>query len=150
MLDTLGELNRRTLDQLGDPETQTRMAQYEMAFRMQSSVPEVTDLSSEPQHIFDLYGADAKTPGTFAANCLLARRLAERELAGGIRQAGTEVETGQKLLAAARAQPPSEAVPYAFERRILARLGAGAMVPAAVIIMGMARPNCAAPSITAL
>jgi uncharacterized protein (DUF1501 family) len=51
-----------------------------MAFRMQASVPEVTDTSSEPEHIFDLYGPDAKKPGTFAANCLLARRLAERDV----------------------------------------------------------------------
>jgi hypothetical protein len=61
-----------------DPEITTRISQYEMAFRMQTSVPELTDLSKEPPHIFDLYGEDAKTPGTFAANCLLARRLAER------------------------------------------------------------------------
>jgi hypothetical protein len=54
------------------------MAQYEMAFRMQTSVPELTDVSSEPEHIFDLYGPDARQPGTYAYNCLLARRLAER------------------------------------------------------------------------
>ncbi len=66
------------LDDFGDPETSTRIAQYEMAFRMQSSVPELTDLSKEPAHVFEMYGPDAKKPGTFAANCLLARRLAER------------------------------------------------------------------------
>jgi hypothetical protein len=77
-LDALRELNEVKLGQTGDPEIQTRIAQYEMAFRMQSSVPELTDLSKEPQHIFDSYGPDAKKPGTFAANCLLARRLAER------------------------------------------------------------------------
>jgi uncharacterized protein (DUF1501 family) len=66
------------LREFGDPEIATRIAQYEMAFRMQSSVPELADLSSEPQHVFELYGEDAKKPGTFAANCLLARRLAER------------------------------------------------------------------------
>ena len=54
------------------------MAQYEMAYRMQTSVPEVTDFSKEPQHVLDLYGPDVRTPGTFAANCLLARRMAER------------------------------------------------------------------------
>jgi len=77
-LDALGALNQMKLDDFGDPETSTRIAQYEMAFRMQSSVPELTDLSKEPAHIFEMYGPDAKKPGTFAANCLLARRLAER------------------------------------------------------------------------
>ena len=77
-LDAAGELNRMASDEFGDPETNTRIAQYEMAFRMQSSVPELTDLSKEPAHTFELYGEDAKIPGTFAANCLLARRLAER------------------------------------------------------------------------
>jgi hypothetical protein len=77
-LDALGSLNQMKLDDFGDPETSTRIAQYEMAFRMQSSVPELTDLSKEPEHVFELYGPDAKKPGTFAANCLLARRLAER------------------------------------------------------------------------
>jgi Protein of unknown function (DUF1501) len=61
-----------------DDRVNTLVAQYEMAFRMQLSVPEVTDFSNEPQHVIDLYGPDARTPGTFAANCLLARRLAER------------------------------------------------------------------------
>src|SRR5579862_701232 len=77
-LDALGALNQMKLEDFGDPETSTRIAQYEMAFRMQSSVPELTDLSKEPAHIFEMYGPDAKKPGTFAANCLLARRLAER------------------------------------------------------------------------
>jgi len=77
-LDALRELNEVKLNQTGDPEIQTRISQYEMAFRMQSSVPELTDLSKEPQHVIDSYGPDAKKPGTFAANCLLARRLAER------------------------------------------------------------------------
>jgi hypothetical protein len=77
-LDALDKLNQINLDSFGDPEISTRIAQYEMAFRMQTSVPELTDLSKEPPHIFELYGEDAKTPGTFAANCLLARRLAER------------------------------------------------------------------------
>jgi hypothetical protein len=77
-LDTLNVLNQEKFEQCGDPETQTRIAQYELAFRMQSSVPELTDLSKEPQSVFDMYGPDAHKPGTFAANCLLARRLAER------------------------------------------------------------------------
>ncbi len=77
-LDALGSLNRMKLEEFGDPEISTRIAQYEMAFRMQSSVPELTDLAAEPEHVFKLYGEDAKKPGTFAANCLLARRLAER------------------------------------------------------------------------
>ena len=75
---TLSKLNRVELDEFGDPEIATRIAQYEMAFRMQTSVPELTDLSNEPERTFELYGPDARKPGTFAANCLLARRLAER------------------------------------------------------------------------
>jgi hypothetical protein len=77
-LDALGELNNTSLDEFGDPEISARTSQYEMAFRMQRSVPDLTDLSKEPAHTFELYGEDAKKPGTFAANCLLARRLAER------------------------------------------------------------------------
>jgi len=77
-LDALGELNRASYSEFGDPEITARVSQYEMAFRMQTSVPELTDLSKEPPSTFDLYGEDAKKPGTFAANCLLARRLAER------------------------------------------------------------------------
>src|SRR5215472_5595636 len=77
-LDALGELNRASYNEFGDPEITARVSQYEMAFRMQASVPELTDLSKEPPSTFDLYGEDAKKPGTFAANCLLARRLAER------------------------------------------------------------------------
>ena len=78
MLDALAQLNQKQLDDIADPETQARIAQYEMAFRMQSSVPELMDLSREPKHILDLYGPDVHKPGTFAASCLLARRLAER------------------------------------------------------------------------
>jgi hypothetical protein len=78
MLDGLAKLNEQQLEQSGDPEIATRIAQFEMAFRMQSSVPDLTDLSNEPQSTFDLYGPEAKKPGTFAANCLLARRLIER------------------------------------------------------------------------
>jgi len=78
MLDGLAKLNRRRFDLLGDPEIATRIAQYEMAYRMQTSVPELTDFSQESQKTFELYGEQARKPGTFAANCLLARRLAER------------------------------------------------------------------------
>jgi hypothetical protein len=78
MLDSVGQLNRMHFDQFGDPEIETRISQYEMAFRMQTSVPDLLDLSKEPQHTFDLYGPDARKPGTYAANCLLARRLLER------------------------------------------------------------------------
>ena len=78
MLDGVNALNQQNYEAVGDPETQTRISQYEMAFRMQTSVPELTDLSSEPDYIFDLYGPDSRRPGTFAYNCLLARRLAER------------------------------------------------------------------------
>jgi hypothetical protein len=78
MLDDLAALNRMRLAEVGDPEIGTRIAQYEMAYRMQASVPELTDLSREPKHVFDLYGPEARKPGTYAANCLLARRLAER------------------------------------------------------------------------
>lgn len=77
-LDALKSLHEIDLAASPDPSIETRIAQYELAFRMQSSIPEATDLSSEPDHIFELYGEDAKTPGTFAANCLQARRLAER------------------------------------------------------------------------
>ena len=79
-LDDLGALNQLKEAEFGDPETSTRIAQYEMAFRMQTSVPELTDLSDEPDSIFELYGPDARKPGTFARNCLLARRLAERDV----------------------------------------------------------------------
>jgi hypothetical protein len=79
-LDRLAELQRLQADDLGDPTVTDRVAQYEMAFRMQTSVPEVVDLSKETKETFDLYGDEARTPGTFAANCLLARRLAERDV----------------------------------------------------------------------
>jgi Protein of unknown function (DUF1501) len=77
-IDDVNLLNQMKLDEMGDPEISTRIAQYEMAYRMQSSVPELTDLSKEPERIFELYGPESRKPGTFAANCLLARRLAER------------------------------------------------------------------------
>jgi hypothetical protein len=78
MLEQLNELNRHQFEQELDPEIESRIAQYEMAFRMQTSVPDATDLSQETDATLDMYGPDSRTPGTFAANCLLARRLAER------------------------------------------------------------------------
>ena len=78
MLDRLRSLNERTAEVTGDPETEARISQYEMAFRMQASVPELLDLTSEPESTFERYGPEVQKPGTFAYNCLLARRLAER------------------------------------------------------------------------
>lgn len=75
---TVGELNQLRFEETHHPEIATRISQYEMAFRMQQSVPELTDLSKEPEHTFELYGPDSRKPGTFASNCLLARRLTER------------------------------------------------------------------------
>jgi hypothetical protein len=80
MLDSLAELNKMKSQDYGDPEIETRIAQYEMAYRMQTSVPELMDLSKEPDSVFELYGPDSRKPGTYAANCLLARRLAERDV----------------------------------------------------------------------
>jgi hypothetical protein len=77
-IDDVSRLDQIEMDEFGDPEIATRIAQYEMAYKMQSSVPELTDLSKEPPRTFELYGPDARKPGTFAANCLLARRMAER------------------------------------------------------------------------
>ena len=78
MLDDLERLNHLNLQEYGDPEIATRIAQYEMAYKMQMSVPELTDFSTEPQHILDMYGPDVHRQGSFAYNCLMARRLAER------------------------------------------------------------------------
>jgi hypothetical protein len=78
MLDDLRTLNEAKRQEFIDPEIETRIAQYELAYRMQTSVPALVDVSDEPEHIFDLYGPNSRTKGTFAANCLLARRLAER------------------------------------------------------------------------
>lgn len=80
MLDAVAEINRLRSEEFGDPEIETRIAQYEMAYRMQTSVPELMDLSSEPEQVFERYGPDSRKPGTYAANCLLARRLAERDV----------------------------------------------------------------------
>ena len=78
MLDSLGRMNTRLHDQVGDPEIKNRIAQYELAYRMQSSVPELTDLGNEPDSIKKMYGPDVDKPGTFAASCVLARRMIER------------------------------------------------------------------------
>jgi hypothetical protein len=78
MLDALGKLNARRFEKFADPETQSRIAQYEMAFRMQRSVPELTDLSNEPQAVLDLYGPNVTKPGSYAHSAILARRLVER------------------------------------------------------------------------
>ncbi|MFO0953336.1 MAG: DUF1501 domain-containing protein [Isosphaeraceae bacterium] len=78
MLDGLAELNRMRQAETGDPEIGTRVKQYEMAYRMQTSVPELADLSDEPEEVFELYGPDSRRPGSYAANCILARRLVER------------------------------------------------------------------------
>ncbi len=110
MLDRLAELHRKEHEANLDPAVSARIAQYEMAYRMQTSVPEAADVAGEPDHVFELYGSDAKKPGTFAANCLLARRLAERGvrfiqlyhpgwdhhggLPGGIRQLTRETDQG--------------------------------------------------------
>lgn len=80
MLDTVAEINRMRSQEFGDPEIETRISQYEMAYRMQTSVPELMDLSKEPDHVFERYGPDSRKPGTYAANCILARRLAERDV----------------------------------------------------------------------
>ncbi|KAA0212531.1 MAG: DUF1501 domain-containing protein [Leptolyngbya sp. PLA3] len=78
MLDAVAALNHKEFERSADPEILTRVSQYEMAYRMQMSVPELTDLSDEPDEVFELYGPNSRTPGTFAGNCLLARRMAER------------------------------------------------------------------------
>lgn len=78
MLDGLAELNQIRFESTGDPEIRTRISQYEMAYRMQASIPDLTDLSDEPESTFELYGTDSRRPGSYAANCILARRMAER------------------------------------------------------------------------
>jgi hypothetical protein len=114
MLDRLAELHATQFEDLGDPEINSRVAQYEMAYRMQTSVPDVMDLSKEPESTFELYGKEAREPGTFAANCLLARRLAERNvrfiqlyhpgwdhhggLPGGIRRQAKDVDRASYAL----------------------------------------------------
>src|SRR5262249_12634629 len=78
MLDALNKLNERGFAKFGDPEIQTRISQYEMAFRMQTSVPELIDVSKESKETLEMYGPEVTKPGTFAASALLARRLVER------------------------------------------------------------------------
>lgn len=80
MLDGLALLNQQRFESIGDPEIQTRIAQFELASRMQISVPDLTDLSNETQSTFDQYGPDARRPGSFASNCILARRMLERDV----------------------------------------------------------------------
>src|SRR5262249_54543351 len=80
MLDAVGKLNQHEYESLADPETQARIAQYEMAFRMQTSIPDLANIADEPKHILDMYGDDVTKPGTFAYCTLLARRLAERDV----------------------------------------------------------------------
>ncbi|MFT7159220.1 MAG: hypothetical protein ACI9GZ_000386, partial [Bacteroidia bacterium] len=81
MLDHLASLNEMGYQEFGDPEIHAKIQQYEMAYRMQTAVPEITDISKEPDHIIKMYGADCMQPGTYASNCLLARKLSE----GGVR-----------------------------------------------------------------
>lgn len=78
MLDRIRDINEKHYEQFMDPETQTRISQYEMAFRMQASVPELMDLSDEPEYVFEMYGPESKKPGSFARNCIIARRMAEQ------------------------------------------------------------------------
>ena len=80
ILDKIAELNDKQYNEFGDPEIQSRIAQYEMAYKMQTSVPDVMNTDDEPDYIYQMYGADAKIPGTYAANCLLARKLAEKDV----------------------------------------------------------------------
>ncbi len=80
LLDDLAEVNALKFQQTLDPEIETRIAQYEMAYRMQTSVPELTDISDEPAHVLEMYGPQVTQPGTFAHNCLLARRMLERDV----------------------------------------------------------------------
>ena len=80
MLDVLGEMHQQQYEMVIDPEISSRIAQYEMAYRMQTSVPETMNIANEPDYIYEMYGEESRKPGTFAANCLLARRLAERNV----------------------------------------------------------------------
>lgn len=80
MLDALDEMNNKHFNEIGDPEIQTTISQQEMAFRMQTSVPELTDISNEPKEVLEMYGPEVHSPGSYARNCLLARRMAERDV----------------------------------------------------------------------
>ena len=121
MLDRLAEINEEQFGQFGDPETRTRIAQYELAFRMQASVPGLMDLSDEPEDTFELYGPDSKKPGTFARNCVLARRMAER---GVPLMAYSPIEQGRilknheliRIAKAYQATPAQLALAFLLER----------------------------------
>src|SRR5436305_7796564 len=78
ILDDVAQINEMKLAEIGDPEISTRITQYEMAYKMQTSVPELTDLSNEPKSVLEIYGPDVKRQGSYAYNCLMARRLIER------------------------------------------------------------------------
>ena len=80
IIDDIASINEERLEEFGDPEIATRIAQYELAYKMQASVPELTDVSDEPDHVFEMYGPESRTKGTYASNCLLARRLIERDV----------------------------------------------------------------------
>src|SRR3546814_20655977 len=95
MLAYLAKLNRLQDSVYGDPEIENRIAQYEMAFRMQTSVPEVMDLSNETNEVFDLYGPESRTPGTYAANCIMARKLLDNVVNFEIRRASCRERVGQ-------------------------------------------------------
>ncbi|MCW1912387.1 DUF1501 domain-containing protein [Luteolibacter sp. GHJ8] len=124
MIDGVNDMNRQLHERIGDPETNARIAQYEMAFRMQASVPELTDLSNEPESIWQMYGPRAKEPGTYAYNCLMARRMAER----GVRftqifhrgwDLHTNLPAGMKTLAEDVDQPTAALIADLKQRGLL-------------------------------
>ena len=98
MLDAYRESQLLRYEREQDPEIQSRIAQYEMAYRMQTSIPEVMDVSGEPESIYEMYGPESRIPGTYAANCLLARRLVERAstLCSSITAVGTSISIYRK------------------------------------------------------
>ena len=106
MLDGLGKLNAMNHARFGDPETVTRIAQYEMAFRMQTSVPDLVDLKKEPKHILERYGPEVNKPGTFAHSALLARRLDVDALRAGVRSLEDGIARLEARLAALRGDLP--------------------------------------------
>jgi len=121
MLDGLAQLNQQTLQEFGDPEIATRIAQYEMAYRMQASVPELTDFSREPAHILEMYGPDVRRQGSFAYNCLMARAL------GGARRAFRAGDA--RRLGPAPQSQPAVAHPVPRYRRTLRSAGEGPEAP---------------------
>ena len=131
VLDALAALNEREHERDGDPETRARIEQYELAYRMQASVPELFDLRGEPEHVLERYGPDVRRPGTFAANCLLARRLAERDVrfvqifhrgwGSALRSAVRPAPAGRRrrpCLRGARARPEGARAPRRHARRL--------------------------------